>query len=197
MSMFSSYISGAPKTIVSDITSENWDNNTVYSNQVLSRFITQALNMVKSGIINNMSRKKKIASGLTTNSLRVVRDTPQSGFVASDSRGLEFTQTGRSPGRVPKNFEAIIRRWITDKGIVPHHVEIKNRKRAKLSDAERDLKRAAHNIKRSIERKGTLQKRQGWTNIYTHEISRAKVWLRTRVAQETMLSLRKFYMSNK
>lgn len=197
MSMFSSYISGAPKTIVSDITSENWDNNTVYSNQVLSRFITQALNMVKSGIINNMSRKKKIASGLTTQSLRVVRDTPQSGFVASDSRGLEFTQTGRSPGRVPKNFEAIIRRWITDKGIVPHHVEIKNRKRAKLSDAERDLKRAAHNIKRSIERKGTLQKRQGWTNIYTHEISRAKVWLRARVAQETMLSLRKFYMSNK
>lgn len=197
MSMFSSYISGAPKTIVSDITSENWDNNTVYSNQVLSRFITQALNMVKSGIINNMSRKKKIASGLTTQSLRVVRDTPQSGFVASDSRGLEFTQTGRSPGRVPKNFEAIIRRWITDKGIVPHHVEIKNRKRARLSDAERDLKRAAHNIKRSIERKGTLQKRQGWTNIYTHEISRAKVWLRTRVAQETMLSLRKFYMSNK
>lgn len=197
MSMFSSYISGAPKTIVSDITSENWDNNTVYSNQVLSRFITQALNMVKSGIINNMSRKKKIASGLTTNSLRVVRDTPQSGFVASDSRGLEFTQTGRSPGRVPKNFEAIIRRWITDKGIVPHHVEIKNRKRAKLSDAVRDLKRAAHNIKRSIERKGTLQKRKGWTNIYTHEISRAKVWLRTRVAQETMLSLRKFYMSNK
>lgn len=197
MSMFSSYISGAPSTIVSDITSENWDNNTVYSNQVLSRFITQALNMVKSGIINNMSRKKKIASGLTTQSLRVVRDTPQSGFVASDSRGLEFTQTGRSPGRVPKNFEAIIRRWITDKGIVPHHVEIKNRKRARLSDAERDLKRAAHNIKRSIERKGTLQKRQGWTNIYTHEISRAKVWLRTRVAQETMLSLRKFYMSNK
>ena len=179
------------RSIVSDITPENLDENIGYNNQVLSRFITQALNMVKSGIIHNMSRKKKIASGLTTNSLKVVRDTSLSGFITSDSRGLEFAQTGRSRGKVPHHFDVILRRWMKDKGIVPYSTR-KNKSRK--SSPEAIMKRAAHNIAHSIYTRGTLQKRQGWTNIYTHEISQAKVWLRRRVSGSTMQSIRKYFI---
>lgn len=180
-------------SIVSDITPDDIGAS-LYKNQVISQFITQALSFVKSGIITNMAAKGKNASRLTVRSLKVVRDTPQSGFIASSSRGLAYTQNGRGAGKIPSNFEAIIRRWILDKGISVKHITIKNPKRARLTPEQRDIRAAAHNIARSIRRKGTLQRRKGWTNIYSHEISQAKVWLHRRVAQETLLSVRKFIL---
>lgn len=200
MTFTQQYLSGnlGSHTIVGDITENRIGdlqeaNNGFYKNNVISRFITQALNMVRLGIIHNMSRKKKIASGLTTNSLKVVRDTPMSGFVESGSRGLEFAQTGRSRGKIPKRFDRIIRRWIDDKGIPLKDVPIKNPKRARLPQYERNKRVAARNIAHSIAEKGTVQKRRGWTNIYTHEISRAKVWLFQRVSRQTLQTARQFF----
>lgn len=185
-------------SIVSDIDVTSMDNNVGFDNRVISRWITQTLNMVKTGIINNMSRKKKIASGLTTNSLKVVRDTPVSGFITSMSKGLEYAETGRTKGRGPKNFDAIIKKWMLDKGITPNHVDYKpkNPNRVRLTDSQRDLNRAAHNIAHYIVKHGTVQHRKGWTNVYTHEVSNAKVFLRQRLAGYTQLSVRNFFKQN-
>lgn len=116
------------------------------------------------------------ASGNTIKSMHVV---------ATDSEGTLYgrvafgtLETGRKAGAVPKNFQAIIRQWMSDKGIKAEPIPYKTNRAHKYTPQERGDMALSYLIARKIKREGTKLFRQGGrADIYSNVVpaARAKI----------------------
>lgn len=123
----------------------------------VSRMLTEALEGVKAAIIQNMSSKRRNASGRSVRSLRV-EVLGNIGYLWG-SRSFMTMETGRKGGRVPKGFHKIIEQWIRDKGISVY---------ATSTNPEANIRSAAYLIAKKIAREGTtLYRRGGNEDIYS------------------------------
>ena len=140
-------------------------NNADIIKQVLEKMVAQ--------IRSNLESTGTNASGRTSASLRVeVDDVSGRIYGRKYFRGVE---QGRAGGRVPRNFDAIIRQWILDKGLTYSAIPYKRKPSAnwqpKYTPEERGLRQMASAIARTIERSGTSLYRSGgrkdiFTNVF-------------------------------
>jgi hypothetical protein len=122
---------------------------------------------------DNLAKTNTNASGHTSASLRVVM-TNTGGEIWGRKyfRGVE---QGRAGGAVPRNFNAIIRQWILDKGLTYQAIPYKRKPSAKWSPKytpeERGLRQMASAIAHTIEKSGTsLYRSGGRKDIFTNVI---------------------------
>ncbi len=123
----------------------------------VTQMLTETLEGVKAAIIQNMSAKKRNASGRSIRSLRV-EVLGNVGYLWG-SQSFMTMETGRAGGRVPKGFHKIIEQWIRDKGISVY---------ATSTNPEANIRSAAYFIAKKIASEGTmLYRRGGNEDIYT------------------------------
>ena len=115
--------------------------------------LVEELGRLKSTIQERMASEKVNASGGTSASLKVTisEDTG----VLTGSQTFLWLERGRGPGKVPKNFQSIISKWIKDKGIDYSSYIPKGRKSTSMSDEAR-LNAFSGAIAWSIIKKGTM-----------------------------------------
>lgn len=135
------------------------------------------LDKMVSEIRENLAKTKTNASGRTSTSLRVVM-TENGGQIWGRKyfRGVE---QGRAGGAVPRNFTAIIRQWIIDKGLTPSAIPYKRTPSAnwqpKYTPDERGLRQMASAIAHTIAKSGTsLYRKGGRQDIFTNVIEENK-----------------------
>lgn len=121
--------------------------------------VQQHLEAVKAGIIQRMAQQGRTASGKSAASLEV-KTSADGGFLEGSSSFLVM-EHGRGPGKVPKDFNSIIREWIIAKGISYQDLTPKN------GTPEQGLTRLTGAIVHSILTKGTkLYRDHGYNDIF-------------------------------
>ena len=142
----------------------------------IDKEILACLERIRARIAANINDKGLKASGKTEASMfqpDSIRLTDTGGMLVAVGRGyFQSLELGRPSGRVPRNFHAIIRQWIIDKGLavaqIPYKRQPSERWQPKYSVEERSLRAAAGAIAHSIATRGTLLYRQGGRrDIYT------------------------------
>lgn len=136
--------------------------------------IQEELSALMRKVIDNHVAAGQMASGKTAKSLRVEVEGDEGRLVGKSFFGV--LETGRKPGRVPRNFAAIIRKWMDDKRIQAEPIPYKTDRPHKYNSAqERGNWSMAHAIAHTIAKKGTLQFRIGErSDIYSKEIDITK-----------------------
>ena len=152
--------------------------NTDIIKQVLEKMVAQ--------IRSNLQSTGTNASGRTSDSLKVEVDATSGRIYGR--RYFRGTEQGRAGGRVPRNFNAIIRQWILDKGLTYSAIPYKRQPSAswqpKYTPQERGLNAMASAIAHTIEKSGTsLYRRGGRKDIFTNVIEENKADL-LKVAKE-------------
>lgn len=125
-------------------------------------------------IRQNIDTTGERASGKTQASLRQLV-TVEGNTVTGTIFGRQAFGTlehGRRGGKVPRNFAAIIRQWIVDKGLpvtpIPYVRQPSERWQPKYTPEERGLMDMAWAIAEKIKRDGTsLYRRGGRADVYT------------------------------
>lgn len=121
------------------------------------------LKSLRERIIANHEAAGQVASGRTRASIKV--ELTEDGGILWGRQAFGVLETGRNPGRVPRNFNAIIRQWITDKGIpvtpVPYKRTPSERWQPKYTPEERGLMNLSGAIAYKIRTEGTLIHRRG------------------------------------
>ena len=79
------------------------------------KILTEELNNLKERVIQNHLSAGQKASGRTIKAFSV--DVDDNSGTLYGRKFVGTLETGRKPGRVPKNFRAIIEQWAKDKGI--------------------------------------------------------------------------------
>lgn len=138
--------------------------------------IKQELDGLKERITANLMRSGQNASGRTISSLRVVTGESNGALYGRNPFGT--TETGRKGGKVPKNFQDIIKQWIIDKGIsitaIPYIRAASKGWTPKYTPEQRGLNSMSWCIARKIAREGTaLYRAGGREDIYTNEVDLA------------------------
>lgn len=122
-----------------------------------------ALERIRAKIAANINDKGLRASGRTERSMRIERDAFGMRLVGRSY--FQSLEVGRPAGRVPRNFAAIIRQWIIDKGLavrqIPYKRQPSERWQPKYTVQERSLRMAAGAIAHNIATHGTRLYRQG------------------------------------
>lgn len=144
-------------------------NNTDIIKQVLDKMVSQ--------IKANLASTNTNASGRTSDSLRVEVDSTSGRIYGR--RYFRGVEQGRAGGRVPRNFDAIIRQWILDKGLTYSAIPYKRQPSAswqpKYTPEERGLNQMASAIAHTIEKSGTsLYRSGGRKDIFTNVIEENK-----------------------
>lgn len=136
--------------------------------------IQEELSRLMRKVIDNHVNAGQMASGRTAKSLRVEVVGDEGRLVGKSFFGV--LETGRRPGRVPRNFASIIRKWMDDKRIQAEPIPYKTDRPHKYNSAqERGNWMMAHAIAHTIARRGTLQFRLGaMDDIYSKEIVETK-----------------------
>ena len=125
----------------------------------------------------NLAKTNPNASGRTSASLRVVMT--DTGGQIWGRRYFRGTEQGRAGGKVPHNFQSIIRQWILDKGLTPSAIPYKRKPSAnwspKYTPDERGLRQMASAIAHTIAKSGTsLYRSGGRKDIFTNVIEENK-----------------------
>ena len=127
------------------------------------KVVGEELDSLRERIIANHEAAGQVASGRTRASIRVERT--EDGGILWGRKAFGVLETGRKPGRVPRNFNAIIRQWIIDKGIhvapVPYRRNPSERWQPKYTPQERGLMSLSGAIAYKIRTEGTLMYRNG------------------------------------
>ena len=127
------------------------------------KVVGEELDSLRERIIANHEAAGQVASGRTRASIRVERT--EDGGILWGRKAFGVLETGRKPGRVPRNFNAIIRQWIIDKGIhvapVPYKRNPSERWQPKYTPQERGLMSLSGAIAYKIRTEGTLMHRKG------------------------------------
>jgi hypothetical protein len=111
-----------------------------------AEILREELEQLKSDIIKHQEDAGKMVSGKTAAGYEVAVESDRHGWL----EGYPYVgvlETGRKPGKVPKDFKEIIRRWILAKGL-------------QYQD-DRDLNRMAASIAWVIHKEGTVLHRTG------------------------------------
>jgi hypothetical protein len=137
--------------------------------KTIKQILSDGLAKLRENIIANHEAAGQVASGRTKASIAISVD--DSHGVMTGRRAFGTLETGRKAGRVPKNFHAIIRQWIIDKGISVDAIPYARKGGGKYTPEERGLRRMAHFIAKKIAAEGTVLHREGGrTDIYSNEI---------------------------
>lgn len=146
--------------------------------------VAEELEALKQRIIARHRQAGQVASGKTIASLRVEKTADGGTLYGRPAFGT--LETGRKPGRVPQNFEAVIKQWILDKGIsvtpIPYIRQPSARWTPKYTPEERGLNTLAGAIAYKIRTEGTtLYRHGGRSDIYSPEIPLTVESLRKRM----------------
>ena len=125
----------------------------------------------------NLASTGTNASGRTSASLRVEVDA--TGGRIYGRKYFRGVEQGRAGGRVPRNFQSIIRQWILDKGLtysaIPYKRQPSAKWQPKYTPEERGLRQMASAIAHAIEKSGTsLYRSGGRKDIFTNVIEENK-----------------------
>lgn len=137
------------------------------------KVVGEELDSLREIIIANHEAAGQVASGRTRASIRVERT--EDGGILWGRKAFGVLETGRKPGRVPRNFNAIIRQWIIDKGIhvapFPYKRNPSERWQPKYTPQERGLMSLSGAIAYKIRTEGTLMHRRGEKiDIYSTDV---------------------------
>lgn len=160
----------------------------------IDNILIEELNNLKSAIIKNHIAAGQKTSGKTEKSLRV---SVSSGVgVLFGRQAFQTLEHGRKKGKVPYNFNEIIKQWIIDKGINVQPLYYKRkpseRWQPKYTPEERGLLSLSSAIANKIERDGTKLFRDGGRDdIYTNEINDALSTINNRVGEFITLEINK------
>lgn len=143
------------------------------------KILTDELNGLKQRVIQNHLSAGQKASGKTLQSFQVVVDDHAGTLFA---RGYIGTlETGRKPGRVPRNFKAIIEQWVKDKGITVEKP-----------------KSFAYFVAKKIAAEGTLLHRQGGRDdIYSNEIPKSIEVILSRLGDQYTTEIMQIFNNSK
>ena len=146
-----------------------------------SAILVEELEALKKEIIENHLRAKQKASGRTSESLRV--ETDENSATLFGRGFFDVLETGRKGGKVPYNFQTIIRQWMQDKGIKARPIEYKTDRPHKYTPQERGERTLAFFIARNIRKNGTALFRSGGRqDIYSNAVTKAIKRIKERLA---------------
>lgn len=136
----------------------------------IQRIIYTHLKNIKEGMAQRMMQNKRNVSGRSVRSLDI--ELTMNGGTLTGSGSWLAMERGRRGGRVPRNFQQLIRDWIIQKGIAVKPIPYKRPSVGKgLSPYERGLRSMAGAIAYTIMKKGTfLHRSGGFNNIYSSPI---------------------------
>ncbi len=141
--------------------------------------VLKILEAARDEIVQNMASEKITTTGKTADSLKVEERGSHLLLLQADGNGapIETVQYGREAGKVPYNFNSIIRQWIIDKGIateaIPYVRRPSEKWQPKYTAEERGLMAAAGAIAHSIAKSGTQRHREPNEKVYSEAIEKA------------------------
>lgn len=147
-------------------------------------------------IIDNHVNAGQMASGKTAKSLRVEVSGEEGALYGKKFFGV--LETGRKPGKIPKNFAAIIREWMKAKGLKANPIPYKREGKHKYTPQERGDMSMAAAIATSIAKRGTRQYRIGARDdIYSREIEETKRRIVVRMGEFTSQIIQSIKLNTK
>lgn len=160
-----------------------------------SVILTEELEALKKKIIAQHFSAGQKASGRTAASLRV-EVTEEEGTLYGRSP-FGTLETGRKPGKVPQGFQAIIRKWMADKGINAEPIPYKTDRPHKYTPQERGNLSLSYLIARKIRREGTsLFRKGGRADIYSNVIPAATERIKGRIVELLKLEVENIKLNN-
>lgn len=160
-----------------------------------SVILTEELEALKNKIIAQHLGAGQKASGRTAASLRV-EVTEEEGTLYGRSP-FGTLETGRKPGKVPQGFQAIIRKWMADKGINAEPIPYKTDRPHKYTPQERGNLSLSYLIARKIRREGTsLFRKGGRADIYSNVIPAATERIKGRIVELLKLDVENIKLNN-
>lgn len=164
-------------------------------NGAASVILTEELEALKKKIIAQHLGAGQKASGRTAASLRV-EVTEEEGTLYGRSP-FGTLETGRKPGKVPQGFQAIIRKWMADKGINAEPIPYKTDRPHKYTPQERGNLSLSYLIARKIRREGTsLFRKGGRADIYSNVIPAATERIKGRIVELLKLDVENIKLNN-
>lgn len=152
----------------------------------ITKVLVEELHRLTERIKENHRRAGQVASGRTLASItyEVSKDTG----TMYGRFPFSTLETGRKGGKVPGNFNAIIRQWMEDKGIkaqpIPYVRKPSKTWQPKYTPQERGDVSLAGAIAHKIRTEGTLLHRQdGRADIYSNEIPEAVQRIQDRLSK--------------
>ena len=160
-----------------------------------SVILTEELEALKKKIIAQHFGAGQKASGRTAASLRI-EVTEEEGTLYGRSP-FGTLETGRKPGKVPQGFQAIIRKWMADKGINAEPIPYKTDRPHKYTPQERGNLSLSYLIARKIRREGTsLFRKGGRADIYSNVIPAATERIKGRIVELLKLDVENIKLNN-
>lgn len=164
-------------------------------NDAASVILTEELEALKKKIIAQHFGAGQKASGRTAASLRV-EVTEEEGTLYGRSP-FGTLETGRKPGKVPQGFQAIIRKWMADKGINAEPIPYKTDRPHKYTPQERGNLSLSYLIARKIRREGTsLFRKGGRADIYSNVIPEATERIKGRIVELLKMDVENIKLNN-
>lgn len=160
-----------------------------------SVILTEELEALKKKIIAQHFGAGQKASGRTAASLRVEVTEGEGTLYGRSPFGT--LEAGRKPGKVPQGFQAIIRKWMADKGINAEPIPYKTDRPHKYSPQERGNLSLSFLIARKIKREGTsLFRKGGRADIYSNVIPEATERIKSRIVEVLKLDVENIKLNN-
>lgn len=160
-----------------------------------SVILTEELEALKKKIIAQHFGAGQKASGRTAASLRI-EVTEEEGTLYGRSP-FGTLETGRKPGKVPQGFQAIIRKWMADKGINAEPIPYKTDRPHKYTPQERGNLSLSYLIARKIRREGTsLFRKGGRADIYSNVIPAATERIKGRIVELLKMDVENIKLNN-
>ena len=156
-------------------------DNTVIGGAGVTQILTEELTSLKAVITNNIRAAGEWATGKTAASMQV-QVTGMMGELMG-RRAFGTLETGRRPGRIPRNMRDIIYEWMQAKGIHADPMPYVRPGRHKYPTAQmRGDMSMAGAIAYTIKTRGTLLYREGGRNdIYSQAIPEAVARINARL----------------
>lgn len=135
----------------------------------VTSILTEELEDLKEQILSHHKDAGQVASGRTGDSMHV--DVSENEGTLFGRVAFGTLETGRAAGAVPNNFQAIIRQWMSDKGIKANPIPYKTNRQHKYTEQERGDMALSYLIARKIRNEGTKLFRQGGrADIYSNVV---------------------------
>lgn len=161
----------------------------------VSVVLAEELEALKKKIIAQHLGAGQKASGRTAASLRVEATEEEGTLYGRSPFGT--LETGRKPGKVPQGFQAIIRKWMSDKGIEAAPIPYKTDRPHKYTPQERGNQSLSYLIARKIKREGTsLFRKGGRADIYSNVIPATTERIKSRVVALLQLDIEHIKLNN-
>jgi len=137
------------------------------------------LDLLRERIIKNHIAANQKASGQTIRSLKVVLDKESGTLYGRSYFGV--LETGRKPGRIPKNFAEILKKWIADK-----RINVENERSFIWFVSQKTKKEGSK-----------LYRDGGRSDIYSNEIPKTIKTIREKIAQHYRIEVTQIFNNSK